>query len=207
MQKFNFPSGCICRAESDRRGCWTCRWRPMPTWGEVPTWGVFGFQAQLPLVGRGGDVSSKRHLVPFQVDVASLVFRHHHLFSLEHYMTRRLMELYHEYTERLRNNAVAGRYLLHIWAPLGCLAGLTARLHSLYEESRSTIGKWQCCSKETMVILLSGRWRSWWWQQQRRNSSSRGKDCNLTRQRFEQSGRRGTRWHRKIVSRFQKLTF
>ena len=27
-------------------------------------------------------------------------------------MTRRLMELYHEYTERLRNNAVAGRYLL-----------------------------------------------------------------------------------------------
>ena len=42
------------------------------------------------------------------MDVASLVFRHHHLFSLEHYMTRRLMELYHEYTERLRNNAVAG---------------------------------------------------------------------------------------------------
>ena len=26
-------------------------------------------------------------------------------------MTRRLMELYHEYTERLRNNAVAGSYL------------------------------------------------------------------------------------------------
>ena len=25
-------------------------------------------------------------------------------------MTRRLMELYHEYTERLRNNAVAGSY-------------------------------------------------------------------------------------------------
>ena len=49
-----------------------------------------------------------RRVFPFQVDVASLVFRHHHLFSLEHYMTRRLMELYHEYTERLRNNAVTG---------------------------------------------------------------------------------------------------
>lgn len=55
-----------------------------------------------------------------EVDLASLVFRHHHLFSLEHYMTRRLMELYHEYTNRLRHGAVTS---------------LTSRLHTLYQET------------------------------------------------------------------------
>ena len=55
------------------------------------------------------------------------------------------MELYHEYTERLRNNAVAGilfklvkRYfglIKNKQRPNHC-SGLTARLHSLYEECR-----------------------------------------------------------------------
>ena len=41
-----------------------------------------------------------------EVDIASVVFSHHHLFALEHYLTRRLMELYQDYSSRLRNNAV-----------------------------------------------------------------------------------------------------
>ena len=32
-----------------------------------------------------------------ELDIASLVFSHHHLFSLEHYMTRSLKKIFHTY--------------------------------------------------------------------------------------------------------------
>ena len=42
-----------------------------------------------------------------QVDIASVVFEHHHLFSLEHYLANRLTEKYSKYQQTI--SRMAGR--------------------------------------------------------------------------------------------------
>ena len=42
-----------------------------------------------------------------QVDIASVVFEHHHLFSLEHYLASRLTEKYTKYQQTI--SRMAGR--------------------------------------------------------------------------------------------------
>ena len=101
--------------------------------------------AEQNLIGGALGLAGAGRGCQLEVDLASLVFRHHHLFSLEHYMTRRLMELYHEYSTRLRNNTVAS---------------LTSRLHTLYQET-SKVEELMITAKEDEIQFQKKRLNSY----------------------------------------------